>query len=340
MDNETIDESLLLRYLSHDVTNEEMRQVEEWLGKSGDNRQMARDLHYIMFASDILKNSEKISAEKAFAEMERKMKRKRVWKLCAEGFRSAAAILFIPLLISVGYLLIREGESSNQYVELRTNPGMTSRVVLPDGSKVWLNSNTYIKYPVAFTDESREVELDGEAYFSVVKDEDNIFRVHASDGDVYIDVLGTEFNVDAYQEHGVISTTLVSGSVKLSYTDRDNKRQSLKLQPQEKVVYDKENRNMGKKRVEVLNDISWKDGSIVLDNTPVKDMLWTLSKRFNVDFELGSSHFKSSSFTGVFNNQQLDVILEHLRIASGIRYSILPDTLVGDSFIKKRVILY
>lgn len=337
MENETINESLLLRYLSNDVGEDEMRKVDEWLSKSESNKKVARDLHYIMLASDIIKNSEKISSERAFAEMGLKIMRRRVWKLFTKSFRSAAAILFIPLLMTVAYLLMSDGNRANQYVELRTNSDMSSSVTLPDGSKVWLNSNTYLKYPVVFSSSSREVELDGEAYFSVVKDANRNFRVHALEGEVDIEVLGTEFNVDAYKGHNLITTTLVSGSVKLSYVDDRERRTTLRMEPDEKIVYDRESKRHEKRRVDVMNDISWRDGLIVLNDTPIKDMLWILSKRFNVEFDVNSSRILNSSFTGVFKNQRLDVILEHLKIASSINYKIMPDSLDGE---KRRVILY
>ena len=123
-----------------------------------------------------------------------------------------AAILSIPLLISSLYFFFSQDADVDQYVEIRANPGMTSQITLPDGSQVWLNSASYLKYPVRFTESDRQVELEGEAYFSVRKDAGRRFLVNVGDN-VQLEVLGTEFNVDAYPKDDFVAASLVTGKV-------------------------------------------------------------------------------------------------------------------------------
>lgn len=335
-----INESLLLRFFNKQVTREEIAHVEEWIQVSEENRKIARDIHYITFAATTLRNLRDTPSEKALKNVKRKMNQKRSWTLLKTRFQQIAAILFIPLLLSLGYYMLKGDQEPPRWIEMRMNPGMIGSIVLPDGTKVWLNSDTYIKYPSAFASDLREVELNGEAYFSVAKEPDRKFIVHSNEDQVAIEVLGTEFNIDAYQDNGFITTTLVSGSVRLSYINTKDEKHSLLMQPHEKVIYDRTSKFVDEHKADVERDISWRDGTIILKETPLKEVLWTLSKRFNVEFEVRNRRLQSSSFTGIFKNQQLERILEHFKIASHVNYSIKQETGKDGEILKKRVILY
>ncbi|MDD2951594.1 MAG: FecR domain-containing protein [Parabacteroides sp.] len=335
-----INESLLLRYFNKQVTEEEIGYVEDWIQASEENRKVARDIHYITFAVTTLRNLQSTPSEKALRNVKRKMYRKRSWTLFKTRFQQIAAILFIPLLLSLSYYMLEGKQESPRLIEMRMNPGMTGSVVLPDGTKVWLNSDTYIKYPSTFTSELREVELNGEAYFSVAKEPNRKFIVHSNEDQVEIEVLGTEFNIDAYRDNGFITTTLVSGSVRLSYMNTKNQKHSLLMQPDDRVIYDRTGKFVNKHKADVERDISWRDGTIILKETPLKEVLWTLSKRFNVEFEVRNQRLQSSSFTGIFKNQRLERILEYFKIASHVNYSIHQETGKDGEILKKKVIVY
>ena len=208
-----INESVLLRYFTKQLTDREAECVEEWIQASEKNRQIARDVHYILFATTTWSNLRKTSSEKALRQVKRKMLRKRSWLFVKTRFQQTAAILLIILLSSVSIYLLKKDSRQLEWIEVRMNSGMTGTIMLPDGSKVWLNSNTHIKYPSEFAQDRREVELNGEAYFSVERDPNRKFIVHSVEDQVTIEVLGTDFNVDAYKDNGFVSATLISGSI-------------------------------------------------------------------------------------------------------------------------------
>ena len=316
MENSCIDESKLLRYFSGDLDPLEKKQVSSWINESEEHEKLAKDVGYIYSAIDTVCTIREIDAEKDLSIVHRRMAKQR-WVSVLGWFQRAAAILFIPLLLSVIYNEIKE--DTPQYMEVRSHHGMISSVDLPDGSKVWMNSGSYLKYPVRFTGGKREVFLDGEAFFSVRSDEKERFIVNTSNK-IKVEVLGTEFNMDAYSEHDFISTTLVKGAVKLLY-DQEGKEKSLLMKPAQKVNYDKRSHSVETNdNVYVLKDVSWKDGRIILRNTSLSDVLWMLGKRFNVEFVIEKESLKDNSFTGTFDDQSLVRILDHLKISSKINY--------------------
>ena len=177
MENSCIDESKLLRYFSGDLDPLEKKQVSSWINESEEHEKLAKDVGYIYSAIDTVCTIREIDAEKDLSIVHRKMAKQR-WVSVLGWFQRAAAILFIPLLLSVIYNEIKE--DTPQYMEVRSHHGMISSVDLPDGSKVWMNSGSYLKYPVRFTGGKREVFLDGEAFFSVRSDEKERFIVNTS----------------------------------------------------------------------------------------------------------------------------------------------------------------
>ena len=327
-------EELLLRYYDGETTEEETTSVEEWLEASDENRRIARQIQSVSLATDMAQLSPKLDIRKALMNTHRKMKQKKVnrYQVLFRGMQRAAAILFIPLVISWCILYFGKDNQEIQMKEVKTNPGMTTSVELPDGTKVILNSSSSLQYPSRFSDEKREVKLVGEAFFSVKKDEKQ-FVVNALNGSEII-VYGTEFNVEAYQEDETVQTTLVSGKVGFSYINKE-KREQLMIQPGQKVVYDIARKKVVVKAANVDIETCWKDGCLIFRNTPFEEVLKSLSKRYNVTFVLKNPSLKQNSFTATFTKQRLERILENFHISSNIRFKFVED---GDINVERQVI--
>jgi len=223
----------------------------------------------------------------------------------------------LPLLATTLYLILKN--SPVEYVEIRTNPGMVAEANLPDGTKVWLNSGSSLKHPTRFTGDIRNVELDGEAYFEVHRDKSKRFIVNTPFR-IQTEVLGTEFNIEAYRTDSVVRTTLVSGSVKLSFLGEGDKQRTFVMKPDEEFIYNPKTRTVRTDKPYVKTYTAWKDGQVVFRNTPLSEALKILTKRFHVEFIVKDSTLYGNSFTGVFSEQHLPLILEHFRLASGIQY--------------------
>lgn len=335
--NININELLLIRYMRGELSGEEFTVVDKWINESAENRKIAEDCFYLSWAVSSLNTMKKVSTRKALEKVNKRIKKQR-WVPVYRKLQQVAAILLLPLLILSGYLLFNPAQKVPvHYIEARMTPGMIGSTILPDGTKVWMNSSTYLKYPSSFEGEAREVVLDGEAFFKVAKEEKKfIVQTHQSS----VEVLGTEFNIDAYSHNNFIATTLVEGSVLFTYENSAKDMQSIYMKPNDQVLYDKNNHTADQRETYIPKDIAWMKGQIVLRDTPLSDVLWILSKRFNVEFIIKNPAFYKQSFTGVFTNQQIERVLEHFKRSSEIRYKIDHQLDEDGEVIKTKVELY
>lgn len=328
-----INESVLLNYFTGELSPEHRKEVEDWIHLSKDNEKTARDVFQLYRAADTLDYMKQIDALAALKKVKNRIYRRQKKTSWFIWGQRVAACLAIPLLAITLYLTLKS--SPTGYIILKTNPGMVATTDLPDGSKVWLNSGSILKYPVKFENDTRHVELNGEAYFSVHKDKSKRFIV-TTPFQIQTEVLGTEFNMEAYQKDSIVKTTLVSGSVRLSFLDKDNKEQSHVIEPNEEFVYNPETKETKTEVLYVRTYTAWKDGEVVFRNTPLNEALKILSKRFDAEFIVKDSTLYNSSFTGVFDSQHLPLILEHFRLAADIQYKILRLKESADESIDKK----
>ena len=331
-----IDEQALLDYFSGILSPVQKQEVEAWIQETEENRKIARDIEYIYFATDTINTIKSIDSTKALKEVKvrfsKKENNKRSFIL---QLQRIAAIFVIPLLISTLYYATKE--EPVEFIEIRTNPGMVATVNLPDGSKVWLNSRSYLKHPQKFTGDTRNVEMEGEAYFSVQKDKSKKFIVNTP-FNLKAEVLGTEFNMEAYKESNKVVTTLVSGSVRLSFQNKNNTEESMIMNPNEEISYNSKTRGVSLSKPYLPTLTAWKDGLVIFRNTPFEDALNVLSKRFNVEFIVKNDLLYENSFTGPFDGQHLHLILEHFRLSSGIQYKFVDPETGTDKISEKTIV--
>ena len=185
-------------------------------------------------------------------------------------------------------------------------------IKLSDGTQVWLNSETKLKFPVAFIEgQPREVELVyGEAYFAVspsTKHKGAHFKVLSNKQ--LVDVIGTEFNIKAYKDEVNSYTTLVEGKVAVNIGTR-----KLKLTPNQQLSLNTETSNPVVKNVDVYNEISWKEGVFSFEKITLKDMMKVLSRWYDVDFVFKNKAIENEIFDGVLRKTQtLDEILKSIK---------------------------
>ncbi|MEO6520108.1 MAG: FecR domain-containing protein [Mucilaginibacter sp.] len=161
---------------------------------------------------------------------------------------------------------------------MQTPRGGIYRVQLPDGTNVWLNSATILRYPVAFNGKERKVTLDGEAYFEVAHDANHPFMVSTQNQTV--EVLGTHFNVNSYSDDDIAKTTLLEGSVRIAALGLNK---SGILKPGQQAIINQQKINI--KNIDTQNAIAWKNGLFVFDNENIQAIMKKISRWYDVDVE-------------------------------------------------------
>lgn len=188
-------------------------------------------------------------------------------------------------------LLPNEGRGEKvDYSEVRTPRGGEYQVVLPDGTIVWLNSESRLRFPSVFAGKERKVEVSGELYFQVTKDSLLPFRVEI-DGLYEVEVLGTEFNVRAYSDLPS-ATTLVKGSVLIRDSDSE-----IRIKPGEQVVERSDGRGLFVRKVDVTSCIAWKQGYFLFENERLEDILNELARWYNVDIFFENPFVRGERFS-------------------------------------------
>lgn len=207
----------------------------------------------------------------------------------------------------------KDGQTGKIAYHFLTVPrGGKFMITLSDGTKVWLNSDSRLKYPTNFrSKESRKVELVyGEAYFDVspsTEHQGSDFLVYNSGQEVK--VLGTEFNIKAYIDDSDILTTLVEGKVNLKI---NNKEQV--LAPGQQAKYDFDKKAIVTKTIDIYNETSWKDGVFSFDNKPLSEIMKVLSRWYDVEFKIGNEDIKTEEFIGSLSkNQEIEEILSQIK---------------------------
>lgn len=205
--------------------------------------------------------------------------------------------------------------------ELHIPNGKMFTLLLSDGTEIHLNSGTHIRYPVKFPKKgNREVTMKGEAYFKVSKDKDHPFIVNSED--VAVQVLGTEFNVTAYEEESAINTVLVEGSVSLSHAS--NPKNKFLLKPGNKGSWSKAQETISVDEVDTKLHTSWLTGEIVFRDTPFSELLIKLERTYNVGITNNNHELEGRAFNARYNRkvESIEDVLEALRIIAPFGYTI------------------
>lgn len=203
-----------------------------------------------------------------------------------------------------------------QYNKVSTPRGGQYQVVLQDGSKVWLNSASSLKFPIAFLGKERNVELNGEAYFEVAHSEKQPFKVKVMGVEVL--VLGTHFNINSYEDEGTIKTTLIQGSVRETITD---KRQSvtIKTGQQAQVGQDKVIKVIDD--VDIARVIAWQSGLFEFNNSDLATIMRQISRWYNVDVVYESKPGDAKFGGGISKNLPLSKVLQLLE-SNGVKFQL------------------
>ena len=341
---------LFIKYLQGNCTEEEFKQLLSWikegaLSSSGkgmvqevwdefepqagpvERTKYNRLLDKIHHRINIIQNSNQRISQKA-------LRKHRILSVITR----AAAVLLLPILSLLIYTnLSDKGRYADNLNDLEVEAPAASRmhINLGDGTMVWLNHGSKLKYPYRFEGKNRRVFLTGEAFFVVAHNKDVPFIVGTDR--LEIKATGTTFNVSAYPGDELVETTLVEGKVILY--DNNSKREIKALSPNECFKFDKQNNAYALESQDIEKYVAWKDGLLVFRNDSIADIAKKLSRWYNVDVEIVNNKVQEYTCTATFSDETLSQVLELMTLPTPVSYTISPIEKFPDGRFSKQKVL-
>lgn len=298
---------------------------------------------------DVIINKASISTEKRAEDKEYlEFKLNKQFSLGRKNFLIVfkyAALLITAFIISA--LIFQSGEKETFITEYNENinelsvpKGSKTSLILSDGTEIWLNAESKLKYPAKFNNGNREVYIEGEGYFNVEADVTHPFIVHTSD--IKIKVLGTKFNIKCYPDDDHIETTLISGSLLIEEIEAKSllENNSLQLKPNDHAVFFKKTEKLSlinkitRKEKPIRSNInieeikntgelvSWKENKLVFKRAKFSNVVKEFERWYNVHINLEFDEMKDYTYSGTFEDETIEQALEALRITTPFEYRI------------------
>jgi ferric-dicitrate binding protein FerR (iron transport regulator) len=311
---------LIANFLSGEASQSEKDELTSWIGESPANKRIFEESQQIWVKSQTYFAASEISSDREEIKdqiIQQLSKPTKTVSLSTWIYR-VAAILALPIMLGIGwYLGSTETKSETQMCEVTAPKGQISKCVLADGTEVWLNAGTTIKYDPSLKGDFREVMLDGEAYFKVSKNKHKPFTVTTEHAQ--IKVLGTIFNLKAYSGENKVETTLEEGRVVFSLNGSVTK--PVELKPGEQVVYNISEKKITVEQVETYLHTAWKDGKFVFKDADLQAIIRELEKLYDVRIHLENDSLLKLRFRGMFEYEEnIFSALETLERTTNIKY--------------------
>lgn len=322
-------EELIATYLSKGLDKDAFIQLERWINASPENERFFMQQQEIWFSS-LNKNQVFLyNKDKAFLKFQHRIKnqsianniKKKLYNF-KKIYRYAA---IIPLLCLISYFSYWKGTTNTKqtYSEtvIEAPLGSRTKLYLPDGTLVWLNGGSRLAYSQDFGVGNRNIQLLGEGYFEVRRNEKIPFEIKTKD--LQVRVLGTKFNFRNYPEDAEAIVSLVKGKVALNNLLKEEKEEAI-LYPNQRVVLNKKNHQMQIESVNASNASQWTNGYLFFDEELLPDILKELERSYNIKINIINDSLKTYRFYGNFirREQSLQEILDVLSSTHRIHYAI------------------
>lgn len=313
---------IISKYLNHTATEEEILLLENWMAESSENKEEVLSLKNNFVLSSLLDkfdqsvdSGETADKHEESNQTENKIQRKR-------SLLIGSLIKYAAILIGVGFFSVvlynSLFESKVNYQTLTVLDGERAKIVLADGSEIWLNSNTEIVYPDNFNRTNRNIKLLGEAYFKVAKNSELPFIINTQDLDV--EVVGTEFNVRSYPDDNTIDVQVVEGKVLVK--PGSNSDDSHLLTANEMISYNKNNASFNECDFDSESE-NWREGKYVFNNKTLKDIIRQMERIYAVEFIVKDKSLLDEVYYGEINmKDSLTKILDIMSINDRFNYEI------------------
>lgn len=315
--------NLIVDYLADSLPASSRVELEKWIAASEENYDYFKELKSIWQIISVTEKMSDFDSNKAYLLFKERVlmetrAKKKLYTIRHIMFRVAMIIpFFIMGYFVIAYFIQTDSDYANSIAKIEVPNGSKSQIKLIDGTKVWLNAGSNLKLNADFGDKRREVILYGEASFEVARNEEVPFIVKA--GQVDVKVLGTSFNVNTYQENGVIKVALLRGAVELL----SEQGEVVKLSPNELAVYDISSGKISTCEIDVEEVLGWWENKLIFKGETFMQIAGILERAYNVNIHIHNKELKKRRFVGDFvNNNSIEQIMEVISTRENFTYKI------------------
>ncbi len=329
-----MNDELLIKYFSNTATEEEVREILQWVELSRENKRHFAELHDILTLSNMADAHEESSQLTQIREritgLQNKQQRKGEQRKSIAWLKvsfAAAAIIIIALLAMDLHLRLNNSTQDRAAIanalisanihEIYTPKGAKANIMLPDSSVVKLNSDSKIIFPDKFASDERVVYIEGEGFFDVQSNPNSPMIVRTSNG-YDVKVLGTKFNICSYREEKRSKTTLIEGNIEIV---KANKVIAY-LAPGDSFVKEEVQTIKNTNDIKQEADIAWTKDILVFDNTPLREVIIKLERWYGTTFIIDNSSILNIRLTSEYENESIVQILESIKFSANIDYTI------------------
>lgn len=310
---------IITAYLSGKATEEERRKLEDWVRQSAENDQYFQQVRNVWQVMHPAFNPAEIDVNEAGKNILANIAstRRNITRALLIYWQRAAAILVIPLLLLCAYLYLDKGDALHntvEYQEVKSPHGTFSEVRLPDGTLVWLNGGSTLRYPLAFRKGERDVFLNGEGYFEVHSDTENPFIVKTEQ--ITLRATGTAFNIEAYNKDSITAVTMVKGKVDVVFGNSS----PVSMKPGERASFNNLTKQCLIAKTDPYKWYAWKDGLMIFRDDPLSYVFKRLGLTFNVDIDLKDPSLANAPYRATFEYESLDEILRLLEMSAPLHF--------------------
>lgn len=326
-ENKHIDE-LIANYLTEGLDKNALDELKTWIAASAENQQYFIRQREIWFSAVSREAASVYDKDKAFENFRNRVEsQKEIQSTSRRGFSLSALWRYaavVAIIIAVGCISYWQGEVNvkDTFADISVEAplGSKTKLYLPDGTLVWLNAGSRMTYSQGFGVDNRKVELEGEGYFEVKRNEKIPFFVKTKD--LQLQVLGTKFNFRDYPEDHEVVVSLLEGKVGLNNLLREEKEAV--LSPDERAVLNKANVLLTVESVTASNASQWTDGYLFFDEELLPDIAKELERSYNVKIHIANDSLKTFRFYGNFvrREQNIQEVLEALASTEKMQYKI------------------
>ena len=326
-ENKHIDE-LIANYLTESLDKNALDELKTWIAASAENQQYFIRQREIWFSAVSREAASVYDKDKAFENFRNRVEsQKEIQSTSRRGFSLSALWRYaavVAIIIAVGCISYWQGEVNvkDTFADISVEAplGSKTKLYLPDGTLVWLNAGSRMTYSQGFGVDNRKVELEGEGYFEVKRNEKIPFFVKTKD--LQLQVLGTKFNFRDYPEDHEVVVSLLEGKVGLNNLLREEKEAV--LSPDERAVLNKANGLLTVESVIASNASQWTDGYLFFDEELLPDIAKELERSYNVTIRIANDSLNTFRFYGNFvrREQSIQEVLDALASTEKIQYKI------------------